>query len=307
MALLVSQLARPPFGGITLQAFDYIRAQTAAEVVTLLSPQARTVRILNGGTDLLVQLREGRRQADRLVDIKQVPEANELSYDPIDGLRLGAAVPCYRLCDDLLVPRVYPGLIDAVSLIGGTQIQGRATVGGNLCNASPAADSIPALIVHQAVCIMAGPGGRREVPIENFCLAPGETVLQHGEFLVALRVPPPDRRFGAAYLRFIPRNEMDIAVVGAGAAVLLDESRSTIISVRIALGAVAPTPLLAREAGEYLAGKPVSAETLVEAARLAQGAARPITDMRGTIAQRKHLARVLTRRALEKAIERARA
>jgi carbon-monoxide dehydrogenase medium subunit len=290
-----------------VQAFEYVRAQSEAEVVTLLSGQEGTARVLNGGTDLLVQLREERRRVDRLVDIKQIHEANELSYDPSDGLRLGAAVPCSRLCGDSIVPRIYPGLVDAVSLIGGTQIQGRATVGGNLCNASPAADSIPALIVHRAVCIIAGPGGRREVPAEDFCLAPGQTVLQRGEFLVSLYVPPPDRRFGAAYLRFIPRNEMDIAVVGAGAAVVLDESRSTIILACIALSAVAPTPLFAREAGEYLTGKQISDQAIAEAARLAQEAARPITDMRGTIAQRKHLARVLTRRALEKAIERAKA
>ncbi len=290
-----------------MQAFEYVRSQTAVEVVTLLSNQAETVRILSGGTDLLVQLREGRRKTDRLVDIKQVPEANELHYDPLEGLRFGAAVPCYRLCNHPIIPRVYPGLIDAISLIGGTQIQGRATVGGNLCNASPAADSIPALIAHRAVCIIAGPGGLRELPAEDFCVAPGQTALQRGEFLVALRVPPPAPRFGAAYLRFIPRSEMDIAVVGAGAALVLDESGSSIVSARIALGAVAPTPLFAREAGEYLAGRPVSAENMAEAARLAQEAARPITDMRGTIAQRKHLARVLTRRALEKALERARA
>jgi CO/xanthine dehydrogenase FAD-binding subunit len=290
-----------------VQAFEYVRVQTAAETVTLLANQTETVQILNGGTDLLVQLREGRRWADRLVDIKQMPEANVLSFDPIEGLQLGAAVPCYRVCDVPIVPCLYPGLLDAVALIGGTQIQGRATVGGNLCNASPAADSIPALIVHRAVCIVVGPGGRREVPVEDFCVAPGQTVLQRGEFLLSLRVPPPDQGFGAAYLRFIPRNEMDIAVVGAGAAVVLDDSRSTIVAACIALGAVAPTPLLVREAGEYLTGKPVSAETMAEAARLAQEAARPITDMRGTIAQRKQLARVLTRRALEKAIERAKA
>jgi carbon-monoxide dehydrogenase medium subunit len=288
-----------------MQAFEYVKVPTAAAAAALLSNQVETVRILSGGTDLLVQLREDRRQADRLVDIKQIPEANELAYDPIEGLRFGAAVPCYRLCAGPIVPRVYPGLIDAISLIGGTQIQGRATVGGNLCNASPAADSIPALIVHRAMCIVVGQGGRREVPVEDFCVAPGQTVLQRGEFLLSLRIPPPAPRFGAAYLRFIPRNEMDIAVVGAGAAVVLDENRSTIISARIALGAVAPTPLLVREAGEYLAGKSISAEIMAEAARLAQEAARPITDMRGTIAQRKHLVGVLTRRALEKSIERA--
>lgn len=289
-----------------MQEFDYIRAKSETEVVSLLSRDGDAVRILSGGTDLIVQLREGRRQARSLVDIKYVPEANELTYDPSYGLRLGAAVPCHRLCADPTFARIYPGLLDAVSLIGGMAIQGRASIGGNLCNASPAADSIPALIVHRAVCIIAGPGGRREVPVEDFCTAPGQTVLRHGEFLVALCIPPPGPRFGAAYLRFTPRNEMDIAVVGAGASVTLDEGHTRFVSARIALGAVAPTPLLVPEAGEYLAGKPVSVEVIAEAARIAQAATRPISDMRGTAAQRRHLAAVLTRRVLEKAVERAR-
>ncbi len=294
-------------GGETLQAFEYIPARSVNEVVSLLSNGGDQVRILSGGTDLLVQLREGRREARLLVDIKRIPEVNELSYDPIVGLRLGAAVPCYRICGNPAIARAYPGLIDAVSLIGSVQIQGRASLGGNLCNASPAADSIPALIVHEAICVIAGPHGYREVPVENFCTAPGQTVLQRGEFLVSLHIPPPKSRFGASYLRFTPRNEMDIAVVGAGAAVVLDESRAFITSARIALGAVAPTPLFVPEAGEYLAGRRISAESIAEAAHIAQAAARPITDMRGTIAQRKHLSAVLTRRALERAIERARA
>lgn len=273
----------------------------------MLSGDGDGVHVLSGGTDLIVQLREGRRQARLVVDIKLVPEAAELAYSPNEGLRLGAAVPCYRIRADPTVARVYPGLIDAVSLIGGTAIQGRASVGGNLCNASPAADSIPALIVHQAVCIIAGPNGRRQVPVETFCIAPGKTVLQHGEFVVALRIPAPAARFGAAYLRFIPRNEMDIAVVGAGASVVLDESSTHFVSACIALGAVAPTPLLVKEAGDYLVGKAVSAETIAQAARIAQTAARPITDMRGTAAQRKHLSAVLVRRALERAVERAKA
>jgi carbon-monoxide dehydrogenase medium subunit len=289
-----------------LQEFDYIKAENEARVISLLSRDADQVRVLGGGTDLIVQLREGRRQAQLLVDIKQVPEANELAYEPVEGLRLGAAVPCYRICRDPTVARVYPGLIDAVSLIGGTQIQGRASLGGNLCNASPAADSVPALIVHCATCIIAGPGGRRGVPVEDFCTAPGQTVLQHGEFLLSLRVPSPVPRFGAAYLRFIPRNEMDIAVVGVGASVVLDESGTIFVSAHIALGAVAPTPLFVPEAGEYLAGRQVSTEAIAEAARIAQAATRPISDMRGTAAQRKHLSAVLTRRALERAIERAR-
>jgi carbon-monoxide dehydrogenase medium subunit len=290
-----------------LQELDYINATSEAQVVSLLSRDGDQVRILSGGTDLIVQLREGRRTVKLLVDIKQIPEANQVDYSPNEGLRLGAAVPCHRICGDRAVTRVYPGLVDAISLIGGTAIQGRASVGGNLCNASPAADSIPALIVHRAVCLIAGPTGHREVPVENFCTAPGQTVLQPGEFLVALHIPPPEARFGAAYLRFIPRNEMDIAVVGAGASVTLDEGHTRFASARIALGAVAPTPLFVPEAGEYLVGKPASADAIAEAARLAQEATHPISDMRGTVAQRKHLSAVLTRRALERAIERARA
>lgn len=288
-----------------MQDFEYVAAQSVDEVVSMLAQTGKTVRILSGGTDLLVQLREGRRKADLVVDIKRVPQASELVYDPAAGLTIGAAVPCYCICADPMIAAAYPGLVDAVSLIGGMQIQGRASVGGNLCNASPAADTTPALIVHQAVCLIAGPGGPRELPVEQFCTAPGQNALQPGEFLVALRVPPVQRGFGAQYLRFIPRNEMDIAVVGAGASVQLNEDRTKFASARVALGAVAPTPLYVAEAGDFLAGRAVSAENLLEAARIAQSAARPIDDMRGTVAQRSHLALILTRRALTGAVERA--
>jgi len=289
-----------------LQDFDYVAARRIDEVVSLLNSDGDQVRILSGGTDLLVQLREGRRKARLVVDVKGVPELNELKFDPTMGLRLGAAVTCLRFCGDEQIAAAYPGLVDAVSLIGGTQIQGRATVGGNLCNASPAADTIPALIVHGAVCEIAGPAGRRELPVRDFCTAPGRNALQPGEFLVALRVPPPPEGFGARYLRFIPRNEMDIAVVGAGAAVKLSPDGSVIEWARVALGAVAPTPLAVDAAGEFLAGKAVSLENLRQASFIARDAARPITDMRGTVEQRRHLSAVLSRRALEGAVERAR-
>lgn len=258
-----------------------------------------------GGTDLLVQMRAGGRKADVLVDIKSLPEANQLAYDPQSGLTIGAGVSCHRLKQDALIVQQYPGLVDAVELIGGEQIQGRATLGGNLCNASPAADSMPALIVHAAVCTIAGPAGMRQVPVENFCTGPGQTTLQRGEFLVALHLPPARPGFGAHYLRFTPRNEMDIAVVGAGASVILDESRKVITSARIALGAVAPTPLFVPEASDYLSDREITPSVILEAAQMAQAAASPITDLRGTAAQRRHLAGVLTRRALEKAIQRA--
>jgi carbon-monoxide dehydrogenase medium subunit len=288
-----------------VQAFDYQRAATVEEAVALLAGD--DVRLLSGGTDLIVQLREGRRSARLVVDVKPIAELGALSYDPAAGLRIGAAVPCYRICGNAAVAAAYPGLIDAFSLIGGVQIQGRASVGGNLCNASPAADGIPALIAHGAICEIAGPTGRRTLPVEDLCVAPGRTTLGPGELLVALWVPPPAARFGAAYLRFIPRNEMDIAVVGAGVAVTLDAGGERFVTAHIALGAVAPTPLPVPEAGAALAGQPVSPETIGAAAEIARAAARPIDDMRGTAAQRRHLAGVLTRRALERAVMRARA
>lgn len=290
-----------------MQAFNYVAAQSVDEVVKLLAEKGDMARVMSGGTDLLVALREGRRKADVVIDVKRLKETIEMVYDPQQGLTLGAAVPCHRMYDDKTLAKAYPGLMDSASLIGGVQIQGRASMGGNLCNASPAADSIPSLIVHSAICNIAGPNGRRQLPVEEFCVAPGRTALQNGEFLVSLQIPAPQPGFGAAYLRFIPRNEMDIAVVGAGASVQLDESRTKILSARIALGAVAPKPLFVAAAGEALAGKVISDDVIEEAARLAQAAATPITDMRGTAEYRKHLSAVLTRRALHKAIERAKA
>lgn len=289
-----------------MQNFDYIAAQSVQEAAALLARHGPQARVLAGGTDLIVQMREHRRSVGVVVDIKHIPELNELSYDPGRGLKIGAAVPCIRIWENDLIAAHYPGIVDAVSLIGGIQIQSRATLGGNLGNASPAADSIPALIVHEAICDIAGPDGHREVPVEAFCVAPGRTVLQPGEFLVGLQMKAPPAGFGAHYLRFIPRNEMDIAVVGAGVSVILDARGQTIQSARVALGAVAPTPLLVREAGDALAGQPVSDKIIERAAKLASDAANPISDVRGTVAQRKHLAGVLTRRALHKAIERAR-
>jgi len=290
-----------------LQAFDYVRVQSAEQAVLLLAQRGDQARVLAGGTDLLPQMKEGRRHVALLVDVKQIPELNELCYDPAEGLWLGAAVPCYRICDNAAVAHAYPGLIDAVSLIGGVQIQGRATLGGNVCNASPAADSIPALIVHRGVCHVVGPAGRRQIAVEAFCTGPGRTALGPGELLTSFHLPAPQPGFGAAYLRFIPRNEMDIAVVGAGVSVQLDEAGETIQSARVALGAVAPTPLFVQEAGAALAGHALAdlESAGAEAAAIAQAAAQPIGDMRGVIAQRKHLSAVLTRRALRIAVERA--
>ena len=290
-----------------MQALDYISAGSVKEAVELLTSTNGRARVLSGGTDMLVQLRENRRRADLLIDVKNIAELTNIHYDPQIGLWIGASASCYEICHNKTVSEIYPGLVDAIHLIGGVQIQYRASVGGNLCNASPAADSIPALIVHEATCIIASSNGTRNVPVEQFCIAPGRTVLEPGELLVAVSVPPPKENFGAHYLRFIPRNEMDIAVVGIGASVTLDAEKRKILSARVALGAVAPTPLFVEEAGTFLAGKEISEENIRAAATIAQVAARPISDLRGTAEHRKHLCAVLTRRALDKAIERARA
>jgi carbon-monoxide dehydrogenase medium subunit len=289
-----------------LKDIDYAAPRTVAEAVSLLSDKGDRARVLAGGTDLIVQVREHRRDLDLMVDVKRIPEVNELAYDPRHGLRLGAAVPCYRVYENQEIARAYPGLIDAVALIGGVQIQSRASVGGNLCNASPAADTTPALIAHQAVCVIAGPKGTRELPVEQFCTAPGKNVLARGEMLLSLRVPPPAANFGAAYLRFIPRNEMDIAVAGAGVAVTLDGAKARCTAARVALAAVAPTPLLVPEAGAALVDGALSDSLIEKAAGLARAAARPISDMRGDADYRRHLVGVLVKRALHAAVERAR-
>jgi carbon-monoxide dehydrogenase medium subunit len=289
-----------------LKDIDYAAPKTVAEAVGLLSDKGDRARVLAGGTDLIVQVREYRRDLDLMVDVKRIPEVNELAYDPRHGLRLGAAVPCYRVYEDRDIARAYPGLIDAVALIGGIQIQSRASVGGNLCNASPAADTTPALIAHQAVCVIAGPKGTRELPVEQFCTGPGRNALGRGEMLLSLRLPPPAKNFGAAYLRFIPRNEMDIAVVGAGVSVTLDAGKTRCTAARVALGAVAPVPLLVPEAGAALVDGTLNDNLIDKAAGLARAAARPISDMRGDADYRRHLVGVLVKRALHIAMERAR-
>jgi len=286
-----------------LKWFDYASPNSVGEAVELLAEHKERARILAGGTDILVQLRAGRREVDLLVDGKNLPELNEITYDPVVGLTLGAAVPCYKIYSNTAVSQAYPGLIDSAALIGGTQIQGRASIGGNLCNAAPSADSIPGLIALRVTANVVGPNGARQVPVEDFCTAPGENVLEPDELLVSLHFPPPEPGTGVRYIRFIPRNEMDIAVAGAGVSVSL--SNGTFKEARVALSAVAPTPLFVREAGDYLAGKPVDEKSVQAAAEIARDAARPITDMRGTVEFRKHLCEVLTRRALTTAIERA--
>ena len=288
-----------------MRDFEYECPGSLDAAVALLAEQNGSARPLAGGTDLIDHIRTERLAPDVVIDIKRIPELNVLEHTD-DGLRLGAVVPCWRICADESIRTRYSALYDSSSIIGGIQIQNRASVGGNLCNAGPAADSTPSLIALDATCVITGPGGSREVPVESFCVSKGETVLERGELLVELRFPPRPSRSGSHYRRFIPRNEMDIAVVGVGASVTLDEAGETITDARVALGAVAITPFLAQEVNEALIGKPATDETYAAAGEVARGIISPITDMHGTREFRLHLTGVLVERVVREAVRRAR-
>ena len=288
-----------------MHPFAYVAPSTVAEAVAVLNEHGDRARPLAGGTDLLVKARANVWELDAVVDIKNIPELMTLSVNG-GGLSIGAGVPCYQVYDNSDVAAQYPGIVDGVSIIGGIQVQSRAGLGGNLCNAAPSGDGIPSLIAYSAVAHITNASGTREVAVEDFCTGPSRTVLEAGDLLVSIEVPKPAANTGAAYTRFIPRNEMDIAVAGVAVFVQLDSSGKNFESARIALASVGPTPILASAAGDSLAGKPVNDETIAAAAALAKDAATPITDMRGTIDQRKHLVEVLTGRMINQAVERAR-
>lgn len=288
-----------------MRDFEYEAPTTLSSAMELLAQQNGSARPLAGGTDLIDHVRTGRLEPDLLVDVKKIDELNVLELNS-NGLRLGAAVPCYKIYGTPEISQQYAALSDSCRIIGGIQIQSRASVGGNLCNSGPAADTTPSLIVLGGVCVIAGPNGTREVPAEDFCTAPGKNVLEAGELLVEVKFPPRVDNSGSHYRRFIPRNEMDIAVVGVGASVVLDDSKENFVSARIALGAVAATPLFAQAAGDVLAGQPVNEDSIAKAVAAARELATPITDMRGPAEYRTHLVGVLTERVLNAAVSRAR-
>lgn len=287
-----------------MQAVKYARAHSVEEAISLLQEGGADARPLAGGTDVIVQARERTRKISLFVDIKHIPELIGIEYSDADGLTIGAATPCYQLYNDDNVAERYPALVDSASLIGGTAIQGRASLGGNLCNSSPAADGIPSLIVLEGQVHIAGPNGSRSVAVEDFCTAPGRNVLGDGEFVTKLSFPAPADGSGARFLRFIPRNEMDIAVTNAATQLRLDAD-GNVNWARVSLGAVAPTPLLVAAAADALVGQPLSEESIAAAADASRAAAKPIDDMRGSIRQRVHLAGVLTERTIRQAAERA--
>ncbi|MBW2230738.1 MAG: xanthine dehydrogenase family protein subunit M [Deltaproteobacteria bacterium] len=273
------------------------------EAVGLLSETGATTRALAGGTDLLAQIRIGGQAPERVIDLKRIPELGRIDVDA-EGFRIGAAVCGAEIGEHEELRAAWPGVVEAAELIGSTQIQGRASLGGNLCNASPAADSVPALIAAGATCTLAGPDGRREVRVEDVVLGPGQTSLALGEIVVDFRLPRPQYRTGDAYLRLIPRSEMDIAVVGAGVCLSLDRDGHC-TACRVALGAVAPRPILVAGAGEALVGHAVEGDALAALSAAASAATDPIDDMRGTRDYRIRVAGVMARRAAVIAAERA--
>lgn len=285
-----------------MEAIEYARPNTIADAVRSLA--ASGARVLAGGTDLLVQLRGGFTRPQLIVDIKGIKELRRIEQTP-QGFRVGAAVAGAELGAHAAFATQWPGVVEAFQLIGSTQIQGRASLGGNLCNASPAADSVPALIAAGARCTIAGPGGTREAAVEDIVTAPGKTTLAPGEFIVDFLFATPPAHTGDAYLRFIPRTEMDIAVVGAGVCLTLD-ANGVCSAARVGLGAVAPRPLLVPAAAAALVGSKVDDAALAKLAAAASAACNPIDDKRGTIEYRTKVAGVLARRAAVAALARAR-
>ncbi len=275
---------------------------TIDKAVALLAADA-SARVLSGGTDLIVQMKSQRIAPAAIIDIKRIAGMIGIR-DQAGGFAIGAATPCTALKDHAGLAAAWPGVVEAANLIGSVQVRNRATMAGNLCNASPAADSVPALVAAGATCMIAGPQGSREVPVQAVTTAPGKTSLAPGEFLVEIRLPAKPAGGGDAYLRSIPRTEMDIAVVGAGAALVLDAS-GTCTSARIAVGAVAPTVLLVDAAGAALVGTKLDEASLEKMAEAVRSAAKPIADKRGTVEYRIAMAGVLARRVVEIARQRA--
>jgi aerobic carbon-monoxide dehydrogenase medium subunit len=272
--------------------------------VALLAAETGEARVLAGGTDLLVQLRTDVLDPVLLVDIKGIAETRQIGEEA-GGFRVGAAVTGAELKEHPKLKAAWPGVVEAANLIGSTQIQGRATMGGNLCNGSPAADSVPALIAAGAKASVVGPNGRRDVPVEDVMLAPRKLSLAKGEIVASFLIPAKPAHTGDAYLRFIPRTEMDIAVVGCGVCLTLD-AKGTCTAARVSLGAVAARPLLVAEAAQILVGTKVDDGALQKLDAAAQAACRPIADKRGTKEYRIKVAGVLARRAAQIALERAR-
>ena len=288
-----------------MTAFAYAAPTSVSDVLTLLDDHSRSgepTQILAGGTDVMVQMRGVNREPRTIIDIKRLEETNRLEVSAED-IYIGSAIPSAQMQEHAELKALYPGLLEAADLIGSTQVQGRATVCGNLCNASPAGDSIPALIAAGAVCDIATASGSRELAVEDFVTGVGQNALATGEFLLGVKLRRPQASTKDAYLRFTPRTEMDIAVAGVGVSVSLDGAEC--VAARVAIGAVAKTALLVGEAAEALIGTVLDEASLQQAGEACQAAAQPISDKRGSAAYRRKVVGVLCRRALAVARDRA--
>jgi carbon-monoxide dehydrogenase medium subunit len=283
--------------------FAYFAAKSVDEAVALLAKHSGA-KPMAGGTDLLVQMRSGRITPAALIDIKRIPEMIGVKRRG-GGFAIGAGTPCTALAKDLALAAAWPGVVEAANLIGSVQIRNRATIAGNLCNASPAADSVPALVAAEARCVIAGPGGRREVPVSDIPSGPGRTILSPGEFIVEILLAARGEHGGDAYLRAIPRTEMDIAVVGVGVNLVCDRD-GVCRQARIALGAVAPTVVLAGEASAALIGTRLEDAALATMEEAVRAVCKPISDKRGPAEYRTAIAGVLAKRAALAAYARAR-
>ena len=281
----------------------YLAPTTLEEAIRAFAAAGSAARILAGGTDLLVQMRAGAVRPGLIVDIKKIAEMTAIEEVAGGGFRIGAAVPGAVLAEHPRLGKIWPGVLEAVNLIGSTQVQGRASAGGNLCNGSPAGDSVPAMVAAGAVVTVQGPNGRRELPVEQVPAGPGRTHLLPGEILVSFTLPPPRPGSSDAYLRMIPRTEMDIAVVGCGVSLTLKDGVCT--AARVGLGAVAPTVLLVEPAAKALIGSRLDEAAVHAAANACSAACRPIDDKRGTIAYRTRVAGVLLKRTVAIAAKRA--
>ena len=281
----------------------YLAPDTLDEAIKAFASAGSAGRILAGGTDLLVQMRSGAVKPGVIVDIKKIAEMTAIEPTADGGFRIGAAVPGAVLLEHPRFGKVWPGVLEAINLIGSTQVQGRASAGGNLCNGSPAGDSVPALVAAGAIATLQGPNGRREMPVENVPAGPGRTNLLPGEILVSFTLPPRSKGSSDAYLRMIPRTEMDIAVVGVGVSLTMKDGVCT--AARVGLGAVAPTVLLVEAAAKALIGSKLDDAALNAAAAACSAACRPIDDKRGTIVYRTKVAGVLLKRTALIAAKRA--
>ena len=287
-----------------MPTLNYAAPSTVDEAVKLLAGASGLAKVLSGGTDLLVQLRSGRLKPELIVDTKYIPGIIGIRQDA-GGFRIGAATPGIDLEGHAALKSAWPGIVEGMDLIGSQQIQGRCSLAGNLCNASPAADSVPALIAARATCTIVGPSGTRTALVKDIVIGPGRTSLAKGEFITEFQMPPRPAHASDAYLRFIPRTEMDIAVVGAAVNVVLD-AKGVCTDAVVVLGTIAPTQVIVDDAAKALIGHTLDAPTLAAIDAAAQAACKPITDKRGTIAYRIKVAGVLTRRAAAIAFARAR-